>query len=225
VLAQTFCDWEHIIVDDGSEDGSADLISELAASASRIRLITHERNLGPGCSRNSGVAAAEGRYIAYLDADDQWLPHKLERQLQAMRDNDWVFSYSDYAVIDQDDNLVRPSVGVPAVVDYDTLLKNTAIACLTVMIDTQRLQDLDMPDIPSGQDYALWFRILRQGTLAHGLADVLARYRVRPNSVSRNKLHAARRMWRLYREFEGLGLVRSSWCFAHYAVNSVKKRR
>lgn len=225
VKSQTFDDWEHIIVDDGSSDDSAQLIRKCAQEDPRITLIAHDHNRGPGHSRNTGIAAAKGRYIAFLDADDEWLPQKLQCQLTSMRNNDWAFSYTDYAIIDDNGSELKSSVGVPEQMDYKTLLKNTAIACLTVMIDTGRIKDPRMPDMPSGQDYALWYRILRDGTMAHGINEVLAKYRVVPGSVSRNKVKAARRMWRLYREFEHLGVARSSWYFLNYAVNAVRKYR
>jgi len=225
VRSQTLDDWEHIIVDDGSTDTSVQLIEQLASTDSRIRVIRHETNCGPGEARNTAVAAAKGRYVAFLDADDEWLPDKLRRQVQLMRDGGWAFSYTDYAIIDDNGTALKESVNVPDRLDYTGLLKNTAIACLTVMVDTECIKDLKMPDMPSGQDYALWFRILRKGQVAYGINEVLARYRIVPKSVSRNKYRAARRMWTLYRDYEGLGVVRSSWYFLNYAVNAVRKYR
>lgn len=223
VQAQPFGDWEHIIVDDCSVDASAELVKEQAAADKRIRLIRHEHNQGAAAARNTAVEAARGRYIAFLDADDLWLPAKLEKQVGLMRENDWAFSCSDYSIIDTEGNIVKESVGIPATIDYSGLLKNTVIGCLTVVIDRERIVDLTMPDLRSGQDYALWYRILRSGVVAHGVDEVLAQYRLVPGSVSRNKLRAARRMWRLYREYERINPLLASWYFLHYAVNAVRK--
>lgn len=83
VIAQTFQDWELIAVDDGSTDRSVDVVQ--AFKDPRIRIVSHERNLGVAMARNTAVKASTGEFIALLDSDDEWLPNKLERQIGAMR--------------------------------------------------------------------------------------------------------------------------------------------
>ena len=102
ILNQTFQDFEIIVVDDGSTDDTHQVTADLADA--RIRLLRHETNLGPGPARNTGMQAATGHYIAWLDSDDEWFPEKLETQLTAMRQAAPQFkaSYTAYEIVQQD---------------------------------------------------------------------------------------------------------------------------
>jgi len=224
VQNQTFQDWEHIVIDDNSKDDSSGIIKDYADKDPRILFKSIQHNTGTAAGRNSAITASRGRYIAFLDADDLWLPEKLEVQLGLMKQHAWAFTFSDYAIINQEGVTVRDRVGIPSYVEYEDLLKNTVIGCLTVVIDSHKIHDLVMPALRSGQDYALWYRILRSGFVANGIERVLAKYRIVPGSLSRNKIYAARRMWRLYREYENINVLRSSWYFMNYAYNSFKRR-
>jgi glycosyltransferase involved in cell wall biosynthesis len=87
VCNQSFVDWELLLVDDGGRDASAAIAQEHAARDPRIRVLMHPSrgNRGAAASRNLGVGAARGDYVAFLDADDVWLPEKLERQVALLR--------------------------------------------------------------------------------------------------------------------------------------------
>jgi teichuronic acid biosynthesis glycosyltransferase TuaG len=226
VQAQSYRHWEQIVIDDASRDRTRDLVAEAARGDPRIRLVALDRNSGPAGARNAGLAEARGRYVAFLDADDLWLPEKLARQLAFMRDRDAAFSFTAYSIIDEQGHAVGQPVRVPARIDYRGLLKNTTIGCLTVVLDRERVGGpLSMPDLPQHEDLSLWFRLLKGGMIAHGLPEILARYRVVAGSASRNKLRAARHMWKVYREQEGLAVPDAMWCYAHYAWRAYWKNR
>lgn len=226
VQSQSFGDWEWWIVDDGSRDGTAAVIHAAATADPRIRYLSNGRNLGAGPARNAGLDAARGQYVAFLDSDDRWAPEKLSRQLAFIAETGAGFSFTSYSVLPEGGARPTGEVRVPGSIDYEGLLRNTIIGCSTVMIERSLLDGLRMAEIPSGQDYTLWFRLLRERTRqAHGLDELLATYVVRKGSVSRNKFKAMRRMWRLYREFEGLSLAKSMHCFVQYGFNAVMKSR
>lgn len=225
VLEQSFADWEMLIVNDGSRDDTAERIAGKAAQDSRIRLIDSPSNEGPGPARNRALAQARGRYVAFLDGDDLWLPGKLERQLEFMEGTGSYFSYTAYDMVTGEGNRTLRTVRAAATTTYGGLLRNTNIGCLTVMIDTCVTGRLRMPDIPVRQPLVLWLRLLRTYGPAHGLDEVLARYRVREGSISRDKRRAALGVWRVYREFEKLPLPVAAWCFAQYAVRGFLRNR
>jgi teichuronic acid biosynthesis glycosyltransferase TuaG len=222
-MQQTFQDWEMLIVDDASEDSTWQVINEAAGLDKRLRVFRLSDNSGAATARNLAMQKAKGRYIAFLDADDLWLPEKMDRQLAFMRSKNAAFSFTSYKMMTETGELLAGRVEVPASIDYPGLLKNTIIGCLTVMLDSKITGPLKMEDLRSGQDYTLWFRLLRDGLVAYGLDEDLARYRLVPGSLSRNKLNAARRMWKIYRVYEGLSLPYSVWCFANYSWNAVRK--
>lgn len=224
VLNQSFSDWEMIVVDDCSTDESVEVIQSFVEQDSRIRLIQLSKNTGAAVARNTAIEAANGRYIAFLDSDDLWLPNKLETQLQFMQDKDIAFSYSAYEKVDEQGQPLG-LMGVPDKVNYDQLLKCCVIGCLTAIYDTHKLGKVYMPLIRKRQDFGLWLRLLSKVDYAYGIQQPLAQYRVRSGSISSKKSNAAAYTWRLYREVEQLNLLKASYYFSHYAVRGVLRTK
>lgn len=224
VQAQTRGDWELLVVDDASEDGSATIVEELAAEDSRIRIIRLERNGGAAVARNAGIRAAQGRYIAFLDSDDWWVPKKLEKQVRFMEEEQCGFSFTGLRRVDEDGREIA-LFGVPRRVSYGELLKTNYIGCSTVMYDSSALGKVEMPLIRRRQDYGLWLRLLKQTDYACGINEALVRYRVRSGSVSSNKATTPLFTWRVYREVEGLSVFRSAYCLAHQTGRAAIRNR
>ena len=220
VQAQSFSDWELLLVDDASTDASAQLAKQLAASDSRIRVFSLAHNSGAARARNLALEEARGRFIAFLDSDDLWHPAKLERQLGWMQAQQLPFTFTAYEKINEQGEHLG-WMGVPTRVSYSQLLKCCVIGCLTAVYDRQRLGQVLMPDLRTRQDFALWLQLLKKTPAAYGLNQPLARYRVRSTSLSANKLQAARQTWHLYRQVEKLDWLPSSYYFTHYALRGL----
>jgi teichuronic acid biosynthesis glycosyltransferase TuaG len=212
VQAQTFSDWELLIVDDASHDGSAAIAAACAQDDARIRLVQHPQHAGAAAARNTAIAAAGGRYIAFLDSDDRWLPQKLATQLAFMQAHAAPFSCSAYAVIGADGQPTGRIRRAPSRITYRDLLRSNLIGCLTVIYDAQQLGKRTMPLLSHRQDYALWLQLLKQLPAVDCLPDVLAEYRVRQRSLSRAKAALLYHNWQLFRRSEGFGIVRSAYC-------------
>lgn len=227
VVAQTYSHWELLLVEDGSSDGTVGAIEEYIKEKreARIRLIMQPENMGAAKARNRGLQEASGRYIAYLDADDLWIPEKLEHELRFMREKQAAFAFTGYEFADENGRGTGKIVRVPATLNYRQALSNTTIFTTTVMFDTQRISKemLEMPIIKS-EDTALWWKVLRNGYTAYGLNENLVKYRRAGKSLSSNKLEALRRIWNLYRKAEGMGILDSAWHFCFWAFRAVKRR-
>lgn len=224
VQSQTFKDWEMIIVDDCSTDDTSAVVKQYAVSDSRIHLFSQVENGGPARARNSALRAATGRYIAFLDSDDLWLPRKLELQLAFMREKSAAITYTSYRRFTEDSEKPGHLISLSHSFDYRGLLKNTGIACLTVMVDQELTGSFEMP-LVRHEDYALWLGLLKRGFVAHGLQLDLARYRVAQVSVSGNKFKSASWVWNIYRNVEHLSFPYAAWCFLNYGLNAYKKRK
>lgn len=224
IQSQTISNWEAIVVDDCSSDGSVDIIKLFVKEDSRIKLKVMGENSGAAVCRNTAIRAAKGRYIAFLDSDDLWKSDKLERQLGFMRENDIAFSFSAYEKIDENGKSIG-HVGVPEKVTYNDLLKVCSVGCLTAMYDTAKLGKVYMPLIRKRQDLGLWLSILKRIPYAYGINETLAQYRVRSDSISANKLDAAKYTWSLYRQVERLNLPKSIYYFSFYAVNGILRTK
>jgi teichuronic acid biosynthesis glycosyltransferase TuaG len=224
VISQTYKNWELILIDDKSTDNSLQKAMQHMKQDSRIKLIELQDNSGPAIARNTGIKAAKGKYIAFLDSDDMWLPEKLELQIKFMNERNTNFSYTAYRKIDEDGEN-RGIVSVPESITYNKLLNTNIIGCLTAIYNAEKLGKIYMPNIIKRQDYALWLKILKKEVQAFGLNIPLAIYRVRKNSVSSNKLKAAFYQWKIYREIEQLNIIKSLYHFINYMYYGFMKYR
>jgi teichuronic acid biosynthesis glycosyltransferase TuaG len=218
VQAQTYGAWEMLIVEDGSPDDTWEVVAKYAAADSRVKLI-RQANAGPAMARQKALEHAAGRYIAFLDSDDLWLPGKLERQLAFMEEHSSALSFTAFRRITADGSTTGRLIEVPAEMTYRSLLGNTAIATSTVLIDREKTGPFQMTKTYY-DDFVLWLGILKRGHVAHGFNEDLMRYRVLDQSVSRNKWRSMRMVWKTYREIEGLGFISAGAAFTGYAWNA-----
>lgn len=188
VLAQSYSNWEMIMVDDCSSDRSIEIIEEYIKRDDRFILFQLESNQGSGIARNKAIKEAKGEIIAFLDSDDIWHPKKLEIHLAFMIEKNAAFSHTSYGYINEEGEKIRDTFHVSAKpVGYKDLLKRTEISCLTAMYNVAQLGKMYMPDLRRKQDYALWLSILKRDMKSYPLDEELAFYRQRENSATSNK--------------------------------------
>ena len=225
VRAQIYSDWELIIVDDCSTDNSAAIIQEYIRNDSRIKYLKTEKPSGsPTLPRNMGIKAAEGRFIAFLDSDDAWLPDKLEKQVKLFDDERVAIVFSDYEKMSEEGERNNRVIKAPMKVSYKQLLRGNVIGCLTAIYDTAKVGKMFFMQ-HTHEDYILWLSILKKGFVAVNTRTVEALYRVRRNSVSSNKLKVLSWQWDIYRNIEKTGLLKAMYYFAHYAYKAYRKAR
>lgn len=210
VQAQTYANWEQILVDDCSTDKSADIILECAAKDSRIKYIKLQKNSGAGIARNTAIKAAKGKYIAFLDSDDLWHPKKLYLQIHFMKVNNYHFTFTDYDMVNEAGQKISKLFKTKPVVSYKKALFKNPIGCLTVIFDVGFFGKQYMPAIRKRQDYALWLKLLKK-TNGYGLSECLSSYRIGNESISSNKFDLLKYEWKIYREVEGLSYLKSSF--------------
>lgn len=214
--------WELLVVNDGSSDNTVDLVTEYMRNDPRIKLIEQPSNQGVAAARNAGIAAAQGQYLAFLDSDDLWLPHKLSTQLAAMQKHQATVSMTAYYRFQQLSQWQSMSTP-PLWVDYKTLLKGNAIGNLTGMYDCQALGKVYQTAVHH-EDYLMWLEVVRRAGKAYGLQEVLAAYRVSAGSLSGNKFKSLQWTWQIYRHHLKLSVVQSSYLMFHYIVKAILKR-
>ena len=222
VLSQTYKNWELLIVNDCSKDNTAKVVTEYSIKDDRIKLFNNENNSGPAITRNNALNRAKGRFIAFLDSDDVWLPEKLEIQISVMLEKGYVFTYTDYHRISENGMVSGRRINVPNSLSYFQLLRNTAITTSTVILDIDAIGKVKMKETYY-DDFTCWLEVMKRGFTAYRVNENLLKYRVASSSVSRNKINSAIQVWNTYRSIEGLGLLISIWCFTGYALNALKK--
>lgn len=220
---QTMEDWELVVVDDCSNDGTRDVINKLAEQDKRIRPIFNEVNKGTAGSRNTAMDNCRGEYIALLDADDIWHPEKLERQLKRIAETGADLSYCSYALVDANGKKCGNDYIVPEEISFSGLLEQNVIGCSTVMFTKEVADKYRFTTDFYHEDYVLWLQILRDGKKACGVKDVVSYYRLLANSRAANKLQNAVNRWKIYRNFIGCSRIRSAVNLAKYTYYGVKK--
>jgi teichuronic acid biosynthesis glycosyltransferase TuaG len=219
VRTQTYTDWELVIINDWSQDETCRVVQPFAQADPRIRLLDNTTDSGAAAARNTGLAAAQGRYIAFLDADDLWLPEKLTRQLTLMADTNAALCYSGF--LSRRVGRADKTVTVPVQVDYDHLLAGNIIGCLTAIYDTKICGKTPMPLIRRRHDFALWLQILKSHGPAYGVDAPLAVLNLAPGTLSSNKLGAIYDTWRMYRDIVGLSMWGSLNNLCHHLAKRI----
>lgn len=226
VLAQTYPNWEMIVVDDGSKDNGPAIVNSYVEKDSRIHLI-QQPNGGSASARNAGIKASCGRYVCFLDSDDLWLPEMLEQQLALLKAKNCSLVYASYSKIDELGHEIYHPVIVPPRVKYTSLLKTNSISCLTAMYDSERIGKpmFDESLKSMRDDLAYWLHILEKEPYAYGNKNILGEYRVYTASTTGNKKKLIKPTFLFYYRYLKLGLFWSVYYLIHWGINGLKKYR
>ena len=226
VLSQTYENWEMLIVNDGSKDSSAEIVADYSKKDSRVKLI-NQPNAGSAAARNNALRNAIGQFICFLDADDLWDNNFLEKQINFLKEKNAALVFSSYRRIDeQGEQKLEPFI-VPESVTYKALLKTCSISCLTALYDREQVGEQYFKDELKSlrDDFVFWLQALKKIKIAYGNIEILASYRVFANSTTGNKKKVIKPQFMVYYKVEKLGLIKSLYYLAHWAVNGFFKYR
>lgn len=225
VQKQTFTNWELLIAYSDSGDQTQQIVAEYAKYDPRIHFLENTSNI-PIAARNRyyGIQAARGKWIAFLDSDDIWLPEKLEIQLKAAEEKKSKFLFTASAFIDCKGSSRKYILHVPEEISFPEILKQDIISCSSVLIEKELLEGCFVEkDQRVSEDFSAWIRILRRtGICANGINQPLLQYRISRNSISSNKLQSALRTFRTYRYMK-LSFAKSVYYWCHYVLRSIRK--
>ncbi|MCV9932308.1 glycosyltransferase family 2 protein [Flavobacterium sp. LS1R47] len=207
VQNQSYPNWEIILVDDASTDNTVAIIKEFAQADNRIKIIELENNSGNGFARNIALNKANGRYIAFLDADDLWFPLKLEKQIKFLKDKNLPFTFSFYEWIDEEGNVLNKKIEAPLNLTYQQLFFCNYVGNLTAIYDVEFFGKITIEATQKRQDWRLWLTILKQIKEAEPVPEFLAYYRIRKDSISSSKFKLIKHNFGVYRRFHGFNFM------------------
>ncbi|TDO83866.1 glycosyltransferase involved in cell wall biosynthesis [Flavobacterium chryseum] len=216
VLDQSYHNWEMILVDDASTDDTVKIIKAFAEKDNRFKLFKLDKNSGNGFARNVALEKATGKYIAYLDADDLWIPTKLEKQIQFLKANNLPFTFSFYDCIDEDGNSLNRRVEAPLNLTYNQLFFCNYVGNLTAIYDAEYFGKIIIEATEKRQDWRLWLTILKQIKVTKPVPEPLAFYRIRKDSISSSKFKLIKHNFGVYRDFHGFNLVSSIFLMTRF---------
>lgn len=222
VLDQTYPNFELLVVNDCSTDGTEKLVESFAAKDSRVRLISNEKNSGVSYTRKHGLEEAKGEWIAILDSDDAWAPEKLEKQiaLQEKTNADLLFTGSTF--VDADGQPISWYLAAPAEVTYRRLLKQNILSNSSALVRKELYAKHYAVGDGMHEDFAIWLNILKEGRKAYGVDAPLLIYQIAKSSKSGNKFKAAKMNWNTYR-YVGLNPVSALYYECWYMVKGLLK--
>jgi len=223
VRRQTYKNWELIVVDDGSNDKTGEIVKEAQKGDCRIKLYKNDKNIGVSMTRNRAVSLSSGGWIAFLDSDDCWKNDKLEKQMSCVKKNSAEFIYTGSSFMDADGGRYGWKMKVPASVSYVKLLRHNVISCSSVLIKKNILIRHKMIRDNIHEDYALWLNILKYDVAcAYAVQEPLLIYRICRKSKSGNKFKSIIMTYRTYIE-AGLNNIQASYYICFNIVNNLKK--
>lgn len=225
VQNQRHQNWEMIIVDDCSQDKTVEIIESFIKKDPRIQLHKLAINSGPAKARNKAIEQVKGNFMTFLDADDIWFPDFIENSIQTIENTKINFVFSSYKRSNENLEFIYSDFIVPHKVTYSDILKSNSISCLTAFINIDALGIKKMPDIFKRQDMGLWLQYLKEIPFAYGIQEPKAIYRIRENSLSRNKKNLVKYQWQFYREVEKIKFFGSLYYMTHWMVRGFLKYR
>lgn len=229
ILSQTYTNWELLITDDCSTDNSREIVKSYANIDHRIKLFVLDNNSGAGVARNNSISNAKGRFIAFCDSDDRWLPSKLEDQLKFMVDNGYFLTYTSYVTCNED-GIINGYVECLPKLTYRKIIRDNGIGCLTAIYDAKKIGKYYMPKIRKRQDWCLWIDIIKSTGAAYGIQKPLSLYRIRKDSISSNKIEMLRYNFNVYNQVEGFNRITSiiilgCYFLPYYIYKKIKQRQ
>lgn len=226
VLGQTYRNIELVITDDASTDAETlAILKEYSHKDSRVKVYYLNENKGPGYARNHSIKEAKGRYIAFCDSDDRWMPYKLEKQIVFMKAKKCALCGSSYIVCDDDDKETGICIA-PHCISFGMMKRDNKIGCLTVVYDTQLLgRKFYFPLLRKRQDWGLLLLILKQCKMAYAIKEPLALYRNRQNSVSSNKLSLIKYNIAVYQKILGFSRLKAIAYFLFLFIPSYYSKK
>jgi glycosyltransferase involved in cell wall biosynthesis len=214
--SQTHSNWEMLIVDDGSSDNTEAIIQEFIANDGRIKFYKLHHNSGAGVARNEAIKMAKGKYIAFLDADDLWKREKLEKQIKFMVSTNEPFTFSFYDWINEKGESLHKRIEAPKTLYYFQLFFCNFVGNLTGIYDVDYFGKIPISHIRKRQDWMVWLTVLKKIQKAKPVAESLAYYRVRDNSISASKMKLLQHNFMVYRLFHKFGVFVSLVCMCGF---------
>lgn len=222
ILNQTYPNFELLVVNDCSKDGTAELVKEIAAEDSRVRLISNVKNSGVSYTRKHGLEEAKGSWIAILDSDDAWAPEKLEKQIALQKKMNADLLFTGSAFMDSDGQPIDWYLHAPLEVTYRQLLKQNVLSNSSALVRKELYAKHYAIGDGMHEDFAIWLSILKEGKKAYGVDEPLLIYRIAKSSKSGNKVKAAKMNWNTYR-YVGLNPMEAAYYEGWYMIKNVIK--
>jgi len=222
VLKQSHKNLELIIIYDDSNHEDLIILKNLKKKDKRIKIFINKKNMGAGLSRNKGIKLSKGKFIAFLDSDDLWLPNKLKKQIFFMKQRKIKISHTSYYIINYKNKIIGQRKAKD--LSHKQLLKSCDIGLSTVILDKRLIKNnTKFASIKTKEDYVLWLKITLNEKKIYALLNNLTKWRKLDNSLSSSKFQKIKDGYLVYRKYMKFGQIKSFFYLGLLSINFLLK--
>ena len=218
ILRQTYKNWKLIIVDDFSDAETKKILKKLSKKKN-IKVFFLNKNRGAGFCRNFAMKKSNSSYLAFIDSDDIWKKDKLKKQINFMKNNNFLFSYTDYQTFGEK----KRKINSPSKIGYTSFLRNTSIATSTMMVKRNIIGNIKFTNTKICEDFFFKCSLLKKVGYAHCLKKCLTFYRIRRNSLQSSNLKNFYWIWKINKNYNKLNFIDNFISLLFISVNSLRK--
>ncbi len=224
VLNQKLKNYELIIINDKQDILNINFLKKLKKKSKKIKIIYNSKNIGAGHSRNKGIKLSKGKYIAFLDSDDQWKKNKLSEQIKIMEKKKYLASHTSYNIVDLKNKVLSKRTAKN--LDYFKLLKSCDIGLSTVVLSKKILNNVSdpFPSLKTKEDYVLWLKIAKKGLTFYGINKILTIWRNTPNSLSKSIYQKIKDALKVYMVYEKMNFLKALYFTFILSINFLAKK-
>ena len=221
ILNQKYQNFEIIIVYDDKDKGDLKFLKKIRKLDNRTKIIINKLNIGAGLSRNKALKLAKGKYVAFIDADDLWMPNKLKKQVAFMEKNKINITHTSYSIINERN--LKTSFRKAKNLKFNDLIYSCDVGLSTVMIKKKLLIKDFFPNLKTKEDYVLWLKLSKKGYIFYSLKENLVSWRQTSESLSSSLSQKLKDGYKVYRIYLKFSFIKSIYHLFLLSLNYLKK--
>ena len=225
VINQSYENLEVLIIYDDTNLNDFEYLQNITKLDSRVKIIKNKTKLGAGLSRNIGIEKSNGKYIAFLDADDTWSLDKLQSQILFMKENNYKISHTSYYIIDKKKQII----GQRKARDFlsiNDILKSCDIGLSTVILEKHIVinNKIRFPNLVTKEDFVFWLMILKKNYKFYAQDKYLTHWTDLENSLSSSTIQKLKDGFRVYNQHMNYNIIKSLYYLICLSINYLKKK-
>ena len=225
VINQSYDYLEILIIYDDTNLNDFEYLKEISKLDNRIKIINNDKRLGAGLSRNKGIEQSSGKYIAFIDADDTWVPDKLKDQISFMKKNNYQISHTSYFIIDEKKKIIGQR-RARDLLSINEVLKSCDIGLSTVIIEKNVIvkTNTKFPQLVTKEDFVFWLILLKKNYKFYAFDSNLTNWTASKNSLSSNTIQKLFDGFKVYNYYMKFNMIKSIYYLICLSLNYLKKK-
>ena len=225
VINQSYDYLEILIIYDDINQNDLEFLQEISKLDNRIKIINNNKRLGAGPSRNKGIDQSNGKYIAFIDADDTWTQDKIKEQISFMKKNNYQISHTSYFIIDEKKKIVGQRKARD-LLSINEILKSCDIGLSTVIIEKKVIVDTKtkFPQLVTKEDFVFWLKLLKKNHKFYAFDNNLTNWTNSKNSLSSSTIQKLFDGFKVYYYYMNFNIIKSIYYLICLSLNYLKKR-